>query len=376
MERGLELASLTRVVDGEPYLSDVSMALAPGSFTALLGRTRAGKTSLLRLLAGLDRPSAGRVCWNGEDVSMRAVRERDVAMVYQQFVNYPSLSVYENIASPLRAKRGVPREEIDRRVREAAELLRIERLLDRLPAELSGGQQQRTAIARALVKRAGLLLLDEPLANLDYKLREELRSELRALFRTTDAVVVYATAEPSEALLLGGSTAVLHEGRLLQQGPALSVYHAPVDQEVARICSDPELSLLPVQLTPARVFRLDAERAIALPPTLATLPAGAYRLGLRAHHVRLSASGEGDARLSATVISVEVGGSETLIHARAGAHQLSALVQGVHRLELGAALELFVSPARLFVFDATGKLLAAPTRGAAGAQSGAGDGVH
>ena len=139
-------------------------------------------------------------------------------MVYQQFVNYPSLTVYENIASPLRVA-GVGRAEIDARVNEAARLLRLENLLQRLPAQLSGGQQQRTAIARALVKRAKLVLLDEPLANLDYKLREELREELPRIFVQTGAVLVYATTEPTEALLLAGTTITLHEGRVSQVGP-------------------------------------------------------------------------------------------------------------------------------------------------------------
>src|SRR6185436_6373661 len=167
--------------------------LPRGSFNVLLGRTRAGKTSLLRLLAGLDRPTAGAIRSDGADVTHVDVRRRNVAMVYQQFVNYPSLTVYENIASPLRLREGLGRDAIDRRVRETAAALRLDDLLNRLPGELSGGQQQRTAMARALAKDADLLLLDEPLANLDYKLREELRVEIRRLFRGRDAVVVYAT---------------------------------------------------------------------------------------------------------------------------------------------------------------------------------------
>src|SRR5882724_6183428 len=169
----------------------------------------------MRLLAGLDRPTTGRVLVDGKDVTGFDVRQRSVAMVYQQFVNYPSLTVYENIASPLRVA-GIDRAEIDTRVKEAARLLRLANLLQRLPAQLSGGQQQRTAIARALVKRAKLVLLDEPLANLDYKLREELREELPRIFAAAQAVFVYATTDPAEALLLGGRTATLSEGKVTQ----------------------------------------------------------------------------------------------------------------------------------------------------------------
>ena len=155
-----------------------------------------------------------------------SVRKRGVAMVYQQFINYPTLTAYDNIASPLRLQ-GEPRPRSTPRSRRPRKLLHIDHLLDRMPAELSGGQQQRLAIARALVKRASLLLLDEPLVNLDYKLREELRAELRDLFARQQTTVVYATTEPLEALIMGGEVIVMDEGRVLQQGPTVQVYHQP-----------------------------------------------------------------------------------------------------------------------------------------------------
>ena len=205
------LEHVTRTVDGMATIRDVSLTLERGTLSVLLGPTLSGKTSIMRLLAGLDKPSTGRVLVDGKDVTGADVRQRSVAMVYQQFINYPSLTVYENIASPLRVQ-GKPRAEIERRVQEAASLLRLEPYLQRTPLQLSGGQQQRTAIARALVKGADLVLLDEPLANLDYKLREELRTELPRIFEASGAIFVYATTEPSEALLLGGRYAV-HVGR-------------------------------------------------------------------------------------------------------------------------------------------------------------------
>ena len=211
------LENATRIVGAIPFIRDVSLTLEPGTLSVLLGPTLAGKTSLMRLLAGLDPPTTGRVVVNGKDVTGVDVRKRSVAMVYQQFVNYPSFTVFENIASPLRVQ-GRPNEEVERRVGEVASLLRLEPYLDRLPLALSGGQQQRTAIARALVKGADLVLLDEPLANLDYKLREELRAELPRIFEVSGAIFVYATTEPSEALLLGGRTICLSEGRALQVG--------------------------------------------------------------------------------------------------------------------------------------------------------------
>ena len=162
---------VTRIVDGVPTMRDVSLKLESGTLNVLLGPTLSGKTSIMRLLAGLDKPTTGKVLVDDRDVTGIDVRQRSVAMVYQQFINYPSLTVYENIASPLRVQ-GKPKAEIEKRVAEAAKLLRLEPFLTRTPLQLSGGQQQRTAIARALVKGANLVLLDEPLANLDYKLRE------------------------------------------------------------------------------------------------------------------------------------------------------------------------------------------------------------
>ena len=173
----LELTEVAKSVGGEVHIHPTSLILEEGSFNVLLGTTLAGKTTLMQLMAGLDRPSGGTIRFKGADVTGVAVQKRNVSMVYQQFINYPHLSVYENIASPLRVAR-YDDAKIKQRVGAAAELLRLTPMLQRRPAELSGGQQQRTAIARALVKDSEMILLDEPLANLDYKLREELRDEL------------------------------------------------------------------------------------------------------------------------------------------------------------------------------------------------------
>src|SRR6056297_3736919 len=208
----LELKGVTKSVDGQVHIHPTDLSLEKGTMNVLLGPTLSGKTSLMRLMAGLDVPNAGRILWNGDDVTGIRVQSRNVAMVYQQFINYPSMSVYDNIASPLRLM-GKPKAEIDAAVHKTAELMKLTPMLGRKPLELSGGQQQRCALARALVKGAGLVLLDEPLANLDYKLREELRAEIPRIFEESGAIFVYATTEPEEALLLGGNTATLWEGR-------------------------------------------------------------------------------------------------------------------------------------------------------------------
>ncbi|MDP3478319.1 MAG: ABC transporter ATP-binding protein, partial [Desulfoprunum sp.] len=241
----LELQNVSKKVGNSFHISDVSLTFTAGTLNILLGPTLSGKTSLMRLMAGLDQPTTGRIVVDGRDVTGMAVQKRKVAMVYQQFINYPNLSVYENIASPLRIAKA-PKAEIDRTVYEIAKMLKLTDMLGRSPQELSGGQQQRTALARALAKGAELVLLDEPLANLDYKLREELREELPRIFSATGAIFVYATTEPSEALLLGGNTATLHQGRVSQFGPTIEVFRRPANIITAQTFSDPPMNILRV----------------------------------------------------------------------------------------------------------------------------------
>jgi len=352
----LVLDGISKRVGSETWLHPMDMALHSGAVTVLLGATQAGKTSLMRVMAGLDAPTGGRVRVDGRDVTGTPVRERNVAMVYQQFINYPSLTVADNIASPLKLR---GEKNVAARVRELAGRLHIEMFLDRLPAELSGGQQQRVALARALAKGAPLMLLDEPLVNLDYKLREELREELTQLFATGDSTVVYATTEPGEALLLGGYTAVLHEGRLLQYGPTAEVFHAPNSLRVARAFSDPPMNLLPAEAI-ATGLRLPGggEWNVLLPTGLE----GALTLGLRASALRLHAR-PGDVAVQGVVELAEISGSDTFIHAATPWGELVAQITGVHYVELGSALALHVNSADAYVFGADGALAVAPQRG-------------
>ncbi|MFT3813509.1 MAG: ABC transporter ATP-binding protein [Acidovorax sp.] len=351
----LVLDGTAKRVGAETWLHRMDMALHSGAVTVLLGATQAGKTSLMRVMAGLDAPTEGRVRVDGQDVTGTPVRERNVAMVYQQFINYPSLTVADNIASPLKLR---GEKHVAARVRELAERLHIEMFLDRLPAELSGGQQQRVALARALAKGAPLMLLDEPLVNLDYKLREELREELTQLFASGDSTVVYATTEPAEALLLGGYTAVLHEGRLLQYGPTAEVFHTPNSLRVARAFSDPPMNLLPAEAVPTGL-RLPGggEWNVLLPTGLE----GALTLGLRASALRLHAR-PGDVAVQGVVELAEISGSDTFLHAATPWGELVAQITGVHYVELGSALTLHVNPADAYVFGADGALAVAPAR--------------
>jgi len=352
------LDHVTRTVDGIPAIRDVSLTLERGTLSVLLGPTLSGKTSIMRLLAGLDKPTSGRVLVDGKDVTGIDVRQRSVAMVYQQFINYPSLSVYENIASPLRVQ-GRPREEIDRRVQEAARLLQLEPYLNRMPLQLSGGQQQRTAIARALVKGADLVLLDEPLANLDYKLREELRAELPRIFEASGAIFVYATTEPSEALLLGGRTVCMWEGEVLQAGDTSRVYRRPDTLRVAQVFSDPPLNIVGIEKKNGQVAYAGGVQAPAT-GLYAKLGDGAYRVGFRAHQLEVATGIVGRHDFSATVTVTEITGSESFVHLNRDASNWVAVLQGVHEYEPGEMLHAALDPDNLFVFDAAGRLVAAP----------------
>lgn len=347
---------------GQDLLNGISLTLPKGSLNVLLGATLAGKTSLMRLMAGLDAPSTGRILVGGIDVTGQPVQKRNVAMVYQQFINYPAMSVYENIASPLRVAR-LPASEIDARVKNAAALLRLDPYLARKPLELSGGQQQRTAIARALVKRAELVLLDEPLANLDYKLREELREELPRIFAESGAIFVYATTEPSEALLLGGNTAALFQGRLTQFGPTAEVFRRPCDLTTAQVFSDPPLNTLSGVKQGDQVA-LSTGATVAAEGAFAGVPDGPYTIGFRAHHLALDRPPASAFALPATVSVSEITGSESYVHLDLGVHRLIALVPGVRRLEPGQAVTAWLDPRRLFLFDDSGGLAAALAKAA------------
>lgn len=363
-EMPLVLENISKIVRGETHIHPLDLELSPGSFNILLGRTGAGKTTLMRLMAGLDRPTGGRISIHGRDVTKVPVRRRNVAMVYQQFVNYPNFTVFENLASPLRVA-GVDRTEVERRVREVAETMHLEDCLDRVPAHLSGGQQQRTALARALVKDADLLLLDEPLINLDYKLREELRFELRNLFTDRESIIVYATAEPHEALALGGTTLVMDEGRVLQQGPATAVYRQPANVRAAHLVSDPPMNVVPGRLDDTGM-QLGDGHPVATPEYLRDLPNGRYIFGIRPHHLSMTRRSPADLRIRTRVELAEIDGSETSIHFEHHGVSWVSRQGGVHPLEIGDQIEVYFEPHRIFAFEPGGSLVRAPQHPSAG----------
>jgi glycerol transport system ATP-binding protein len=234
--------------------------------------------------------------------------------------------------------------------------LRIDMFLERLPGELSGGQQQRVALARALAKNAPLMLFDEPLVNLDYKLREELRDELSALFAAGQSTVVYATTEPTEALLLGGYTAVMDAGELLQYGPTAEVFHKPKSIRVARAFSDPPMNLIAGDASPNGV---SLPGGAALACTLPGGASGALTVGVRAGALGVRERA-GDLALPGVVELAEISGSDTFVHVKTAIGELVAQLTGVHVFALASAITLYLNPAQAYVFGADGNLLVAP----------------
>ncbi len=352
----LEFKAVSRQVEGRTHIHPTTLTLEKGTMNVLLGPTLSGKTSLMRLMAGLDVPSAGHIRWNGSDVTGMRVQDRRVAMVYQQFINYPAMSVYDNIASPMRLM-GISAAEVDRAVRSTAEMLKLTPMLQRKPLELSGGQQQRCALARALVKGAGLVLLDEPLANLDYKLREELRAEIPRIFEASGAIFVYATTEPEEALLLSGNTATLSEGRVTQFGPTPEVYRLPTDATTARVFSDPPMNFMPVTKDGSRI-NFGAGTTAPAAGSFATLPDGPYLAGFRANHLELHKHSDAALELPCNLSVTEITGSETFLHLFHGPDRWVGLVHGVHTLAPGANVSVWLDPAHVYLFNQTGALAA------------------
>ncbi|EAU42711.1 ABC sugar (glycerol) transporter, ATPase subunit [Fulvimarina pelagi HTCC2506] len=352
----LKLDGVSKVVRGSTHIHSTDLTLEKGTMNVLLGPTNAGKTSLMRLMAGLDRPTEGRILWNDEDVTGVRVQDRQIAMVYQQFINYPSMSVYDNIASPMRLS-GRPKAEIDREVRKAAELMKLTPMLDRKPLELSGGQQQRCALARALVKNAGLVLLDEPLANLDYKLREELRVEIPKIFEESGSIFVYATTEPEEALLLGGNTATLWEGRVTQFGPTPTVYRQPVDATTARVFSDPPMNFMRVEKRGSGLDFGDGNTKNAI-GSFSELSDGVYIAGFRPNHLELEQPQTSAFAFRATVSVTEITGSETFVHLDHGKDRWIGLVHGVRHLDAKQEVSVYLAPKHVYLFDEAGALIA------------------
>jgi len=340
-------------IDDIAHLDDVSLTFKRGGLYTVLGRTLAGKTTLLRTIAGLEEPQKGALTLHGKDYLCLPVWKRRVAMVYQQFINYPHLSVLANVTFPLR-RAGVPSDEAKRRAREVLGMVGLADYETRRPSSLSGGQQQRVALARALVKRAEILLLDEPLVNLDYKLREQLREEFQNIFEgQDDAIVVYTTTEPEEAIQLGHELIIMDEGAVIQQGKPLAVFNAPATIRCAKIINDPPINIFEGAIDNGDI-QLQGGVRVPLPSHLAHLSPGAYCFGLRTADLCLG----GD--IGSTVELSEISGSQTILHLSGDIGDFILYQGGVSQHAIGSTVSVSLDSHRMYAFSVGGDLIAAP----------------
>jgi len=352
----IELKQASKAIRGITHIKPTSLRLETGHFNVLLGQTGAGKTSLIKLMAGLDPLASGQIFFDGEDVSKMSTQKRNISLVHQFFVNYPQMTVFDNIASPLKVA-GMAKSEIQGRVEEAADILQLRPMLNRRPQELSGGQQQRCALARAIAKESRAVFLDEPLANLDYKLREELREQLPELFAGRGAVVVYATSEPEEALLLGGKTALMEDGFVTQFGPTAEIYRKPENLTAARVFSDPPINAAEIMKT-GKEARLKTGVTWEMQGSAGDLPDGVYTVAIRPHHVTPVAETSEDVPLNGKVLVTELSGSESSAHFEMGEDGWVSLAHGVHPYEVGEDHQFYMDASKAFYFGPDGRLVA------------------
>ena len=333
-----------RAVDG------VSFEAAAGGFAVLLGPSGCGKSTTLRLIAGLETVSAGRVLIGGTDVTELPPARRGIAMVFQSYALFPHLSVAENILFGLKV-RGVPATERGERLRSTADLLGLSALLERKPSQLSGGQQQRVALGRAIIARAPVCLMDEPLSNLDAQLRHEMRSEIKRLHQRLGATIIYVTHDQVEAMTMADRIAVLSAGRLMQYDTPDAIYNRPAALFVAGFTGAPPMNLIDVTLIDGQAdlqgLRLPLPRDLA-----ARAPAAPLKLGVRPENLRLARASEHDLALPAEVVLLEPLGAETLVTLKVGGSELIARLAADFRQPAGSSATLHLHPQHLHLFNA------------------------
>jgi len=348
----VELDQVTKVYSGGTRaLTDISLKVASGEFVVLVGPSGCGKSTLLRIIAGLEDLTTGEVRIAGRVVNHIPPRGRDVAMVFQNYALYPHMSVYNNIAFGLRARR-TPPDEIRGLVREAARILDIERLLLKMPRELSGGERQRVALGRAIVRDPQVFLFDEPLSNLDAKLRAEMRSEITSLHRKLRGTSIYVTHDQTEAMTMGERIVVLKDGVIMQEGAPREVYRSPANRFVAGFIGSPPMNFLEAEVSSEGAEHLQVgELFLPLPPAARTLllplAGRPVYLGIRAERVYL----EREFGLLAQVTLIEPVGDEALVYARVGATPVAMRMREPVGLRVGEQIRLGLDLAGAHYFD-------------------------
>ncbi len=355
-------------------VKDLNLEIGDGEFMVLVGPSGCGKTTSLRMIAGLEEISDGTLRIGDRVVNDVPPKDRDIAMVFQSYALYPHMSVRENLAFGLKLRK-VPKAEIDRRVNEAAETIQLQKLLDRKPKELSGGQRQRVALGRAIVREPAVFLMDEPLSNLDAKLRVQTRAEIARLHQRLQTTVVYVTHDQVEAMTMGSRIAVMSEGILMQVGTPQTLYDTPLNRFVAGFIGSPSMNFVDVTVDDkAGTARLigAGDWSIPVPPRLGDI-AGHITgkklvAGFRPEHLEIGEAGADSGSFQARADVVEYLGNEELLHVNAADQDVVAIVDSDHRVRPGDIVQLMLPLSKLHLFDAeTGLSL---TAGAAGTPAG------
>jgi multiple sugar transport system ATP-binding protein len=332
-------------------LHGVDVAIGDGEFVVLVGPSGCGKSTLLRMIAGLEEISAGEIAIGGKVVNRTPPKDRDIAMVFQNYALYPHMTVRENMSFSLRLAKA-PAAAVEERVGRAARILGLGDLLDRYPRQLSGGQRQRVAMGRAIVRDPRVFLFDEPLSNLDAKLRVQMRTEIKELHQRLATTSLYVTHDQIEAMTLADRIVVLHDGRVEQVGAPLDLYDRPANLFVAGFIGSPAMNLLPGVLRkqgPGGLVELAGGARLPAPAASGARDGQEVVCGVRPEHVALAADGAG---LPAEVAVVEPTGADTLVSFRAAGGQLLAVFRERHDLRPGQKLRLAPDPARTHLFDA------------------------
>jgi multiple sugar transport system ATP-binding protein len=337
-------------------VNDLTLDIQDEEFLVLVGPSGCGKTTSLRMIAGLEEVTSGTVMIADRVVNDLAPKDRDVAMVFQSYALYPHMSVKDNLAFGLKLRK-VPKADIERRVAEAAKILDLSPLLDRKPKALSGGQRQRVALGRAIVREPKVFLMDEPLSNLDAKLRVATRAELSRLHQRLRTTIVYVTHDQVEAMTMGTRIAVMNQGLLQQVGPPQELYERPVNRFVAGFIGSPSMNFLPMTVTKSDGSIAFTGADLTLPAPSRFLGALASRdgrevtVGFRPEHLSLVDVGPEAVTIHAAADVVEYLGNDELLHLRVGDLDLVAVVDAAHRVQVGQQLALRLPHERLYVFD-------------------------
>ncbi|MET8653181.1 ABC transporter ATP-binding protein [Nocardia aurea] len=343
----LQIEAVSKRFGATDAVREVSLDIADGEFMVLLGPSGCGKSTLLRMIAGLELPTSGRILLDGRDITDVAPQQRDLAMVFQSYALYPHLTVARNIGFPLKSRR-VPRARIAERVAEVAATLALTPLLGRRPAELSGGQRQRVALARAMVRDPGAFLMDEPLSNLDARLRSATRAELIALHRRLGSTFLYVTHDQVEAMTMASRIALLNDGQVEQVGPPTELYDRPRSTFVAGFLGAPPMNLLPATITErAGGLHVTAEGLDAALDITDTCGDTSVTAGFRPEQLRVTT---GPGQLRGQVRMVENLGSEEVVHIAVGEHEIRARVPRPARVSIGEAIALAVDPDDIHLF--------------------------